>query len=90
MRGEMSPDQEEVAFETIGAAMDGMVYDGSIQMGQVVQLALTWKGQSGFIGWGAVGPTLDPKVRAGFAYTFAHRYIAMGNKDQAIKFLETA
>ena len=67
-------------------------YDaGRVSTGAMVSLGLTWKGTSGFLGWGGVAPAL-PAARCGpFAYLLGLRYVRVLNKPvEAAKFFRTA
>jgi hypothetical protein len=58
---------------------------------QLVALGLTWKGSSGFLGWGGLAPKLAPERRGRMAYIFGQRYArALHKPDEAAAFFRTA
>jgi WD40 repeat protein/tRNA A-37 threonylcarbamoyl transferase component Bud32/tetratricopeptide (TPR) repeat protein len=88
--GEMTAEQQQVTFDTIGAVFDQAIFEGKLSISQVAQLILTWKGIANFLGWGGVAPSLDPQLRSGLAYFFGHRFLALGDKPQAARFFDAA
>jgi hypothetical protein len=86
----MSSDrQEELVAEL---AMDGFeaVSAGTMTKIQLLQLAFTWKGFTSFVGWGALAPTLAPKLRGPLAYVFGVRYLQFDRPTDARMFFQSA
>jgi serine/threonine protein kinase/WD40 repeat protein/tetratricopeptide (TPR) repeat protein len=85
----ISADQDQLLWKTFDDFY-GAYEAGKMPTGQVLPLALTWKGISGAFGWGGVEADLDPAIRGPFAYVFGHRYLRLKKEEQARRFFETA
>jgi hypothetical protein len=48
------------------------------------QGCLAWTGTAGFLGWGGLAPTLQPRIRGPLAYVLGHRFLGMGQRDDAV------
>ena len=88
--GNANSEQEQLLEQMAGDVFDGIFIHGTIRSTQMVQLGLTWKGVTNYLGWQGVASTLEPGLRARVAYVMAHRYIRLNNRDQAALFLEQA
>ena len=40
----------------------------------MLQLALSWKGTTNFLGWGGLAPKLEPSLRGPIALVLGHQY----------------
>jgi tetratricopeptide (TPR) repeat protein len=82
LTGDVDAQQDDVVWEaaqhTCAAVMDGEL--GNIQ---VIQLALSWKGTSGLMGWAGVAPTLKPELRGPLAYVLGHRLLRLNQPQDA-------
>jgi len=85
----MTPEQEEVVWAILQKWAD-LFLSGKMSRTQLLQLGLTWKGTTNFLGWGSVAPALPPEVRGGLAYLFGHRFLHLGKKAEASTFFRTA
>jgi serine/threonine protein kinase/tetratricopeptide (TPR) repeat protein len=63
---------------------------GKLPRSRMLQLALAWKGTSGFLGWGSVSSVLPPNVRGPTAYVLGFRFEKLGKKADARTFFQTA
>ena len=64
--------------------------NGQVKTGQVLQAVMTLKGNTNFLGWQGLKPTLAPELRAPMAYIFGCRYLRLGREVDARQFFETA
>ncbi len=87
--GNMGDDQVQAIFDTLSDGYDQMMFEGKFTIAQLAQLILTWKGTVNALGWGGVAPSLEPELRSGVAYILAHRFLRLGNKAEAVKFLDS-
>jgi tRNA A-37 threonylcarbamoyl transferase component Bud32/tetratricopeptide (TPR) repeat protein len=79
--GQMSPEQEQLIWQSAEDLL-GAYLELEINKAQVLQVLLAWKGNSGFLGWGSVGPALEPGLRGPLAYLLGHKSLR-GNDAQA-------
>jgi tetratricopeptide (TPR) repeat protein len=86
---DLSPEEEEVAWFAVHEVWDRFTRN-KIGKTQVLQLGLTWKGTTGFLGWGAVAPGLDAKLRGPLAYLFGQRLRKLGKRPEAEMLFRTA
>jgi len=82
-------DQEELVWQLAGDCYTSYG-SGQFSKPQMLQLLLTWKGVTNFLGWGGLAPQLAPQLRGPLAYVMAHRYIQLQRHDDAKMFLGTA
>ncbi|QDT11699.1 serine/threonine-protein kinase [Planctomycetes bacterium K23_9] len=68
--------------------VQGVLIDNSLSMAQAMQLGLTWKGTTNFLGWSGVNQTLDDSLRARLAYVMGHRMIGKGDLASAKTFFD--
>jgi len=47
---------------------------GELSKPQMLQLALSWKGTTNFLGWGGLAPKLEPSLRGPIALVLGHQY----------------
>lgn len=85
-----SPRETEVLGDVSPAVFDQAIERGTVTPGQLVQLGLVWKGNTNFLGWGGGAPSLNPGFRAKLAYVMAHRYLQLGQIDDASQFFAMA
>ena len=89
--GEVYEDgQGEIAADVARKVLLGAVFDGTFTSAQLVQFGLTWKGSFGFLGWGALAPTLPPELRASSAYIMGHRALRLNQPGPATDLLKLA
>ena len=88
--GNLSFEQDELAWQTARAAYQAFVVDGKLGKSQALQLALAWKGFSNFLGWNGLAPSLPPDLRGKLAYIMAHRYLRLEKPDDAKMFFQAA
>jgi len=82
-------EDDELVWRT--AEMGATLFvEGKLNVFQLSQLALAWKGTSGMLGWGSVAAMLDKDFRGPAAYMLAHRYLKLGRPQEAAGFLRTA
>lgn len=62
----------------------------TIETAQVMQLGLTWKGTTNFLGWDSVRKTLKPEFRDQLAYLFGHRMLVINQTAKSKPFFELA
>ena len=82
--------QDEFTNEMARRLVLGAIYDGTFTSAQLVQFGLTWKGSFGFLGWGALAPSLSPELRASAAYIMAHRALRLNQPGPAADLLKLA
>ncbi len=86
--GEPGPQQDEAVWALLDDLWANLIEQGTLSSGQLMQLALTWKGTTNLLGWSGVAPRLPPSLRGGTAYVFAHRFLRLGDVPQSRKFLQ--
>jgi serine/threonine protein kinase len=89
LRQAPAPEQEEQIWEDIVVLVEAIL-DRKLSQNQMIQLGLTYKGTTGFLGWGGVAPTLDPRYRGPVAYLLGLRFVALNNAAEAANFFRTA
>lgn len=82
--------QGEIATDVAHKVFLGAVFEGTFTSAQLVQFGLTWKGSFGFLGWGALAPTLPPELRASSAYIMGHRALRLNQPGPATDLLKVA
>jgi hypothetical protein len=87
--GQATPAQDELLWQTTRACLEGF-FQGKLAKGQALQLAFTYKGTTGFLGWGGVATRLGPALRGPLAYFFGHLYLRRKHRGDARKFFRTA
>ena len=93
--GELSEAQEQLVWSAAEDSFEGLTQTGKLQAPQIVQLGLTWKGTTNFLGWAGVVPALESTselrdLRGRLAYILAHRFLQRKDRPQAEEFLRTA
>lgn len=86
----VSDEQDELIWRVMSDSHRDFMERGTLKMPQLMQLALTWKGTTNFLGWSGVAPLLAPEYRAEIAWMFGHRFLRLGQRDAARSFFETA
>jgi serine/threonine protein kinase len=86
---DLSPDEEEVAWFAVLEVWNRFTRN-KISKTQLLQLGLSWKGTTGFLGWGAVAPGLDAKLRGPLAYLFGQRLRKLRKRPEAEMLFRTA
>ena len=84
------PEQEELIWETTKQSYHLLSVEGKLVVAQLLPLAVTWKGNPGFLGWDSVAQSLPVDLRAPLAYIFGLRYQKLGRPVDAQKFYRTA
>jgi hypothetical protein len=82
--------EEDDAIWLVVTRLAQMHFDGKLNKSQVLQLALTWKGTTGVLGWAGVAPTLPPEIRSSVAYVMGMRYLKLSKPDDARRMFDTA
>jgi len=88
--GDISEQQDSLLWEMAGEAHQALLVTDAIGKTQLLQLALTWKGTTNFLGWAGVAPSLPPSLRGRIAYVMGHRYLRLGRPNDARLFFQTA
>jgi len=88
--GILSTAQDQTLWDFVAEGHSRVLETGTLKASQLMQLALTWKGTTNFVGWGGVAPTLPKEFRAKAAWVFGHRFMRLGKPVEAKQFLETA
>lgn len=86
----LSDEQDQELWEFLLAGHTNTMESGSLKTSQLMQLALTWKGTTNFVGWGGVAPSLPPEFRARAAFVMGHRFLRLSKPTEAKMFFETA
>ena len=86
---DLSPAEENQVWEMVESAVPAFL-ENRLGQGQLIQLLLSWKGTTNFLGWGGVAPTLDPTLRGPMAYVVGHRLLRLGKPADATRLLKTA
>ena len=66
---------------------------GKLEHGHLLQMGLTWKGTTNFLGWGGLSPSLakQPSLRGPLAYVMGQRLLRLGQAPaQAVPLFRTA
>jgi hypothetical protein len=87
--GDLLPEQEQLTRQ-LGEDVFESYCNGEITQLQLLQIGLTWKGFTGPGGWQDVAKGLEPSVRGPLAYGLGLRFLRKNNREEAIKFFETA
>ena len=82
-----SADEDEVIWRAV-SGLANLYLSGKLNKSQGLQLALAWKGTSGIFGWAGVAPALPKEIKAEVTYLMCHRYLKLGQVDQAHKWFE--
>jgi serine/threonine protein kinase/WD40 repeat protein/tetratricopeptide (TPR) repeat protein len=85
----MTDAEEALAWKLVEDTYE-LYATGKISKTKFLQLALTWKGTTNFLGWGSVGPTLPPAMRGPLAYALGHRFLRLERPKDAEMFFRTA
>jgi WD40 repeat protein/tetratricopeptide (TPR) repeat protein/tRNA A-37 threonylcarbamoyl transferase component Bud32 len=88
--GVVNDEQDEVLWQAMRRSHRDLLELGKLKMPQLMQLALTWKGTTNFLGWGGVSPSLEADYRATMAWIFGHRYLRLVRREDALTFFEMA
>ena len=83
---EASAEQEELAWDAAEKVFDAAVTKGTLSKGDVLPLALTWKGITGSLGWSGVSAKLDPSLRGPLAYVMGQRLLRLNNPEASSLF----
>src|SRR6202007_1871471 len=86
---DLSTDQDELTWRLTGDSLS-LYAEGKVGNVQMLQLALTWKGVTGFLGWASVAPKLPPEVRGPLAYVFGFRLLRRNQPADAEAMFRTA
>ncbi len=88
-RGSYTPEQEELVWRL---SADGLALYAADRVStvQAAQMALTWKGITGALGWGALSAKLPEELRGPLAYVFGQRMLQKQNPQAARTFFEAA
>jgi tRNA A-37 threonylcarbamoyl transferase component Bud32/tetratricopeptide (TPR) repeat protein len=86
---DIRPALDTYLWETAGRFLSRYA-TGEIADGDLLFLILAWAGNAGALGWGGVASRLEPSLRADAAYMFGHRFLRLGQAEQAREFFATA
>jgi serine/threonine protein kinase/tetratricopeptide (TPR) repeat protein len=86
--GELSSEVDQLLWQLLEESFH-LYYTNKVTQAQVLQIGLTWKGVSGVLGWGTVGPTLQPQIRGAVSFILGHRYLRLNKPDEAKQFFNT-
>jgi tetratricopeptide (TPR) repeat protein len=87
--GEFTSDEQGL-YDAFAADLIERIASQRLSTTQMVQLAASWKGISGMLGWGGLQGSLDPELRAPLAYAMGRRYTTLGHASQAKAFFKLA
>lgn len=87
--GNVTPEQDELIWNVVQEAYTDCIA-GKIGPQHAVGLAMTWKGQAGFLGWAGVAPSLDVRIRGPLAYVMGHHYLRLNKPKESAEFFRTA
>jgi tetratricopeptide (TPR) repeat protein len=87
--GKLSPEQDDILWNAVTTGFEAFT-KGKLDQVQIMQLALTWKGTSNFLGWGGVAGKLEPSFRGPMAYVMGHRFLRLNKQKEAVTFFRTA
>ena len=90
MNGSLTDEQETLLWKTSEDLYFAIFDSDTLSMPQLLQLGLTWKGTTSFLGWAGLSPTVKPELRGEMAYFLGHRYLRLGRPTEAVSFFETA
>lgn len=80
--------EEDVVIWRAVSGLANLYLSGKLNKAQGLQLALAWKGTSGIFGWSGVAPALPKEIRAEVTYLMCHRYLKLGQTDEARKWFD--
>jgi serine/threonine protein kinase len=90
--GEISAEQDELIWRLSEEVWAGL-RTGKLTQGNMVQMALSWKGTTNFLGWGGLSRALEkqPGLRGPLAYVMGQRLLRLGQPpERAIELFRTA
>ncbi len=87
LSGAPTPEQQKI-FVQLAVDSLSQYRDGRLNSAKLLQLALTWKGSFGPIGWSGFAAGLKPSYRASFAYVLGLRYARLGKPNVACDFFK--
>jgi len=85
---ELSDEEDQALWKLVEVAFDQHIH-GKVSKTQVLAMAFTWKGTTGFLGWDGVAPGLDPQFRGYLAWVMGHRFQRLKRPQDAAKFFTT-
>lgn len=89
MQGSGPPDAEELLWQLTNQVLDRIRQTGEMTATHWLQLAASWKGNTGLFGWQGLAPRMQPDLRAWFAYLLARRSLVSNRNADARMYLET-
>jgi tetratricopeptide (TPR) repeat protein len=87
--GATSPEQDALLWKLCEDGHTAFV-NRRLSLPQLIQIGLSWKGTTNFLGWAGVAPGLDPALRGPLAYLLGHRYLRLSRPADAATFFRTA
>jgi WD40 repeat protein/tRNA A-37 threonylcarbamoyl transferase component Bud32/tetratricopeptide (TPR) repeat protein len=84
-----TPEQDQLLWQLGGDFYEDYAA-GKLNMPQLVNLGLAWKGSTGLLGWQGVRASLDPRIRGPLAYVLGHRYRRLGKPEDSATFFREA
>src|SRR5690606_540504 len=85
----LDAEQDAILWGVLSQGLDDFTRD-KLGKSQLLQLGLTWKGTTNFLGWASVAPRLDPNLRAPLSYVMGHRFLVLKKPAEAEMFFRTA
>jgi tetratricopeptide (TPR) repeat protein len=89
MPGPLSAEQDDILWVVVEKIHSAWAA-GKLNDAKVLQVALTWKGTTNFLGWAGVKGSLEPALRGPLAYIAGHRYLRLNRPADAVTFFRTA
>jgi len=86
---EPDPEQDDAFWAFAEQTVQLLAIEGTLRSAQLLPLAVTWKGNPGFLGWKTVEATLPVEYRGHVAYIFGLRYLKLQKAEEARKFFQT-
>jgi hypothetical protein len=89
--GPLSPEQDELLWNFV-ADLHAALLAGKFTETQLLAASLTFKGTPRVPGlsWKGLAETLEPRIRGPAAYLVGHRYLRLGNPQDAESFFRVA
>ena len=87
--GDLSADQDQVLWQLVSELHKAYTTE-KVSMFQLGALLLTWKGNTGLLGWQGVAANLPGSLRGPLAYVIGRRYQQLKKPKEAESFYRTA
>jgi tetratricopeptide (TPR) repeat protein len=87
--GELSAAQDALLWQAGNDLFDAYIAR-AVEIPQLVNLGLAWRGSTGIFGWAGVKNSLKPALRGPVAYLMGQRYLRLGKPAEAAQFFRSA